>query len=436
MFDNLRTALGRTTVFGRGAKTAPQPPSGESPEPALADVPDSPEAPASSSMRIDQAAGFIARWSFRAIAIAAALYIAGWLIQQTWVLLLPLVLALLLSTILWPLVQWMRQVLPSALAALVSMVGFLALLSGIVGLVIPRVAAEGGELIDQLYASIDQLRGFLSGPPFNVDSDQVTSLLNQALGQLQEHQQAIATGVLTGVSSLGSFLLNFVLVLFLTFFILKDGPRFLPWTHRWLPARTQRHIDTLATRIWKTLTGFIWSQAAVAFVDALLIGIGLVLLDIPFALPISVAIFFASFIPIVGAIATGFLATIVALIDQGFWIALAVLAIVLVVQQVEGNVLQPFLVGRTLSLHPAVVLGAVTVGGTIFGIVGAFLAVPVVGTVITALRYAREQGVNKVEAEVESAGSTARRPGEETGTERPESVIVAPIDEATNNARE
>lgn len=384
MFDRLRAILGnRLGRPGRAEQPSPPVAGSSAQEPGTANpVP---------SDRIDRAAATIARWSFRIIAVSAALYIGGWLVQQTWSLLLPLALALLLSTILWMPMQVLRRVLPSGLAALLSLLGFLAGLAGIVWLLVPRIAAQGGQLIGQLYAAADNLRGFLSGPPLNLGSNQISDMLDRTLDQIQKHQQDIATGVITGVSSLGAFLVNFVLVLFLTFFILKDGPRFLPWSHRWLPDRSKAHFDTLAVRIWKMLTGFIWSQAAVALVDAVLIGIGLVVLDIPFALPISVTIFFASFIPIVGAIATGVLATLVALIDQGIWIALAVLLIVLVVQQVESNLLQPFLVGRTLSLHPAVVLGSVTVGGTVFGIVGAFLAVPTAATAITALRYAREQ---------------------------------------------
>ncbi|TDQ50278.1 AI-2E family transporter [Actinorugispora endophytica] len=421
MFDRLRAALGVHRSGGEDAPS-PQPPDRPPAAPPSATTATTTTTENTGSVRVGLAASIVARWSLRALAIAAALYIAGWLVQQTWSLLLPLVLALLLSTILWPLMQALRRLMPSALAALISMLGFLAVLTGIVWVIVPRVSAEAGELIDQLYEAVDDFRGFLGGPPLNLDSDQVADMLDQALNQLQQHQQAIATSLLTGVSSLGSFLVNFVLVLFLTFFVLKDGPRFLPWSHRWLPDRGRGHVDALAVRIWKTLTGFIWSQAAVAFVDAVLIGTGLVILDIPFALPITVAIFFASFIPIVGAIATGILATLVALIDQGFLIALLVLAIVLVVQQLEGNLLQPFLVGRTLSLHPAVVLGAVTVGGTIFGIIGAFLAVPAAGTAITALRYAREQAVRQPSGPAaepmpgpapEKRDEAAQAPGEE-----------------------
>ncbi|PSL00879.1 putative PurR-regulated permease PerM [Murinocardiopsis flavida] len=414
MLDRLRSLLSSTG--GRGSspddpRTAP--PAGDAPAPP----PTARSARTSSATRVDGALGVVATWAFRVIVIAAALYIAGWLIQQTWSLLLPLVLALLLSTILWPLMRLASRALPPSFAAFAVLLAFVALLVAIVSLLVPRVAAEGEGLVDQLYKAADDLRKLLSGPPLNLDADRLAEMMDGALGQLQQHQQAIATGVLSGVSSLGTFLVNFVLVLFLVFFLLKDGPKFVPWLRRWLPSQGGAHVDALAGRIWAMLTGFIWSQAAVALIDAVVIGIGLWVLDVPFAFPLAVVIFFASFIPIIGAIATGVLAVAVALVDQGVWVALAVLAIVLVVQQLEGNLLQPFLVGRALSLHPAVVLGAVTIGGTVFGIVGAFLAVPVAGAGVTVLRYARERAVEPEPAAADGPVTTAGAAPEEASDE-------------------
>lgn len=189
----------------------------------------------------------------------------------------------------------------------------------------------------------------------------------------------------------GSLLLTGILALVLCFFYLKDGPRFLPWVSGLVGPRAAPHVSAIAQRSWVTLSGFIRAQAAVGLVDAVFIGIGLAVLGVPLALPLSVLVFFGAFIPIIGAVVTGALAALVALVTNGPVTALIVIALVLVVQQLEGNVLQPILVGRTLDLHPALVILAVTAGGTLAGIVGAFLAVPVVAVAAVAVRYARQQ---------------------------------------------
>ncbi len=147
----------------------------------------------------------------------------------------------------------------------------------------------------------------------------------------------------------------------------------------------------VADRVWTALGQYVWSQAAVALVDGVFIGVGVWLLGVPFALPIAVLTFVGGFVPIVGAFVAGAIATLVALVSNGIWTAVAVLAIVLVVQQLEGNVMQPILVGRTLKIHAAVVLTSVALGGTLFGIVGAFLAVPAVAVFQVIARYVREQ---------------------------------------------
>jgi predicted PurR-regulated permease PerM len=214
---------------------------------------------------------------------------------------------------------------------------------------------------------------------------------------------------------------TFVLALVLCFFFLKDGPRFLPWLHTWIGSRTGAHIEVVADRVWTALGQYVWSQAAVALVDGVFIGLGVWLLGVPFALPIAVLTFFGGFVPIVGAFVAGAIATLVALVSNGVWTAVAVLAIVLVVQQLEGNVMQPILVGRTLKIHAAVVLTSVALGGTLFGIVGAFLAVPAVAVFQVIARYVREQ----LATDPQAAGPNSNKPDEPT----PQRVTQAMLSE-------
>ncbi|MCI2238599.1 AI-2E family transporter [Paenibacillus sp. TRM 82003] len=332
-----------------------------------------------------------AKWTLRLLVIGIGVAGLLWLLGKGWSLLLPLLLAVLLSAILWPLASLLRAVLPRAIAALLSILILVALVTGIFAALIPSVAGQFGEVADSAVAGIQQVQDWINGPPLNLGEEEIGDLVNQGLQELQSNAQNIALGVVGGVgtvgASIGSGVITFLLVLVLTFFCLSDGDRLLPWSRRWLDANTHHHATELGTRVWATIRGYILSQAAVAFVDAFFIGIGLWIIGVPFALPLAVTIFFAAFIPIVGAVVTGVLATLVALVTLGWVEALIVLGIVLLVQQLEGNVLQPLLVGKTLALHPAVVIGAVTIGGTLFGIIGAFLAVPVAAILTVVLRY-------------------------------------------------
>ncbi|MEJ5945001.1 AI-2E family transporter [Pseudokineococcus basanitobsidens] len=348
--------------------------------------------------RLERAATSVALWVLRVLAIVAGLVLVFVVLRELWSIVLPVVLALILSTVLWPVVKLLRRVMPAALAAAIALVVFLGAIVGIFAFLIPRVVDQASGLTQQVVNGFETLQQTVTDATENgilgIGGDQISTWIDDGLQRLQSNAQSIASsvggGVVSGLTSLGSALITLLLVLVLTFFFTKDGPKFLPWLHLWSGAKVADHVDELLSRVWSTLQGYIFSQAAVALVDAVFIGLGLLVIGVPFAFPLAVLVFFAAFIPIVGAVATGALATLVALVSLGWPQALATLAVVLLVQQLEGNVLQPLLVGKTLALHPAVVILAVTAGGTIAGIIGAFLAVPLaaVGTVV--FRYVRE----------------------------------------------
>ncbi|MEW1957861.1 AI-2E family transporter [Kineococcus sp. NPDC059986] len=335
------------------------------------------------------------RWSLRLLVLGLGVAAAIWLLGKSWSLLLPLLLAILLSAILWPLAHVLRAVLPRALAALVAILLLVAVVVGIFAALIPNVANQSGEVADSAVEGLAQVQQWVTGPPLDLGDDQIGNLVNQGIAELQTNAQSIALSVVGGVgtvgATIGSGVVTFLLVLVLTFFCLSDGDRLLPWSRRWLSAEAHRHTTALGSRVWAAVRGYILSQAAVALVDAVFIGVGMAIVGVPFALPLAVAIFFAAFIPIVGAVVTGVLAVLVALVTLGWVQALVVLGIVLLVQQLEGNVLQPLLVGKSLALHPAVVIGSVTIGGTLFGITGAFLAVPVTAIITVILRYVHHE---------------------------------------------
>jgi len=228
----------------------------------------------------------------------------------------------------------------------------------------PQVRSQGQDLVDQASAGLDSLQQWVAGPPLNLGDDAIGELIDSGVSQLQNNGQVVAGYVLSSLGVIGNAVVTLVLALVLAFSFLKDGPRFLPWLRKWTGESTGRHVSEVSDRVWTALGQYVWSQAAVALVDAVFIGLGVWILGVPFALPIAVLTFFGGFVPIVGAFVAGAIATLVALVSGGIWTALGVLAIVLVVQQLEGNVLQPILVGRTMKIHAAVVIGAVALGGT------------------------------------------------------------------------
>ncbi|WP_067814821.1 AI-2E family transporter [Nocardia inohanensis] len=335
---------------------------------------------------------WLAKWSLCLVAIAAGAWVLDYLLAKFWVAVLPMALALVVATVLWPPTRWLTQHgLRPALAASITTLGLLGILAGVIALIVPSVVDQAPDLAAQSTKGVNQVRDWLQGPPLNIRQEQLDSAVDAIVTRLQSSAERIATGVFTGVSTATSAIVTLFLVLMLAFFFVKDGPKLLPWLHTHLGSPSGRHIEEVLNRIWVTLGGFIRTQALVSLIDAVLIGGGLVILGVPLASVLTVLTFLGGFVPIVGAFVAGALAVLVALVAKGLTTALIVLAIIVVVQQLEGNVLQPVLQSRSMQLHAVVVLLAITVGGSLYGIVGAFLAVPVVAVIAVVFRYVSEQ---------------------------------------------
>lgn len=334
---------------------------------------------------------WLSGWALRFIVLVIAGVIALRMLGFIWVGILPVVLALLVCTVLWPPVKWLREhKIPAALAVVITILGFFALIGGVFAAIAPSVSSQTKQVVDQATVGIEDLMDWVQGPPFNFDISQFEGALNDLTSMLQSQSSTIASGVFSGLSTASSIVVTLAVMLVLTFFFLKDGPRFLPWMRGFTGENAGWHLTEVLTRTWNTLAGFIRAQALVSMVDAIFIGIGLLLLGVPMALALAVITFFAGFIPIVGAVSAGALAVIIALVTNGVTNALLVLVLILAVQQIEGNILSPFLQSKAMNLHAAVVLLSVTVGSTMFGIIGAFLAVPVAATLAVWVRYHSE----------------------------------------------
>ncbi|GLW27411.1 AI-2E family transporter [Actinoplanes regularis] len=333
-----------------------------------------------------------ARISLQTLLILLLTYVLLRLLGLVWSVLWPVVVALLLTTLTWPPMRLLRnRGWSPALAASTVTVLFLILVGGVIVLIAVPVSAQGGKLAQGVMEGIQTVRDWASGPPLKISDADVNSGLNTAADKLQQSVGSIANATLTGVGTVVNGLVTTILALFLMFFFLKDGPRFLPWLSRQLPGRLSVDLPEIATRGWNTLGSFVRSQAFVGLLDAVFIGLGLWITGVPLVLPLAVLTFITAFVPIVGAVFAGLVAVLIALVFNGWVKALIVLGIVLLVQQLEGNIFQPMIQSRGLGLHAGVVLLSVTLGGNLAGIVGSLLAVPVAALVAVVWNYLREQ---------------------------------------------
>ncbi|ORB66974.1 AI-2E family transporter [Mycolicibacterium tusciae] len=326
------------------------------------------------------------------VAVAAALWVLAWVVGKTWVIILPVVLALIVCTVLWPPVRWLRRKgVPPAAAVISVLLVAMAVLAGVVAAVAPAVVEQSAELAEQASAGVVQVRDWLGGPPLDISEAQLDSAVTAINDRLNSSSAQIASGVFTGVGAATSALVTLFTTIVVTFFLLKDGPRFIPWLRGVMGRPAAPHAAEILERVWSTLGGFIRTQALVSLVDAVIIGIGLVIMGVPLAYALAIITFIAGFVPIVGAFVAGGLAVLIALVSNGLVDALIVLAIIVAVQQLEGNVLQPWLQSKSMNLHPVIVLLAVMLGAAAFGVIGAFLAVPVAAALAVVVRYYGEQ---------------------------------------------
>lgn len=411
----------------------PQPGSDALVEPG-AEVTQAPAPTEGRGPKLQRASRSLAIASAQFLLIAAATYLLFWVLGKLWSILLPVVLGLLIATVLWPTTAFLRKHRwPPALAATTVLLGFIAAFVGIIAAIAPSVADQVTELADAATAALQDVQGWLQGPPFNLGEDQIGNAVDSAINSIQGNAQDIAGYALTGVSAVGNSLLNLVLALVLVFFFLKDGPRWVPWLSAQTGHRAARHVAALSYKSWATLSEFIRQQALVGFIDAFFIGLGLWILGVPLVIPLAVLTFFGGFVPIIGAFVAGAFAVLVALVSNGFTTAVIVLIIVLLVQQVEGNILQPIIQGRGFNLHAAVVILAVTAGSSLAGIIGAFLSVPIAALIAVIYRYVRDE-LDERSPEVAPDGTEARIEGDDAGAVLTREQVTVPGDPTAGGA--
>ena len=343
------------------------------------------------------------QWAWRLLAVAGVLFVLGTIIIQLREIVIPFMVSILIAALLVPFVQFLvRHRWPKALAVALAMVGTLGIVTGLIFLVVSQIRSGFPDLQERSVEAYNQFRAFLSSPPFNISDSDLSRYVEQIFSAIQTDSQAILTGALSVGTTAGHFVAGFLLTLFATLFILIDGAGIWRWIVRLFPRKARAAVDGSGHAGWLTLTTFVKVQIFVAAVDAVGIGAVALILQVPLAIPIAIAVFLGAFVPVVGAVVTGTIAVFIALVYNGPVIALIMLGGVLLVQQLEGHVLQPLVMGSAVKVHPLAVVFAVAAGSYIAGIPGALFAVPIVAVVNVMVNYVasgawREQPRPRVE---------------------------------------
>jgi putative heme transporter len=321
-----------------------------------------------------------AAWSWRLIAIAILLYGLGWIARYLSEVLVPIAVAILVTALLQPVANRLRiWKFPRGLATAVTVLGGLALIAGVLTLIGTQIVGQSTTLSGNVVTGFNQLVGWLQSGPLNLDpgwfdvdtwGDRIQEFLATSRDTIARYAAEISAGV-------GHFFAGLAIMLFALFYFLYDGRGIFAFVLKFFPIRAREQVDEAARRGWGSLSSFVRATILVAFVDAIGVLIAALIIGVPLAPALAALVFLGAFVPIVGALVAGFIAVLVALVALGWVQALIMLGAIILVQQVEGHVLQPFLLGRAVKLHPLAVILAIAIGIVVGGIVGALIAVPI-----------------------------------------------------------
>ncbi len=341
-----------------------------------------------------------AAWAWRLLAIIAFAVAMLWVITRLEVIVVPVALALMLTALMIPAVDFLdRRGAPRGGAVALVLLGGVAIVGGMLTFVVSQFVTGLPGLVEQVTHSIDSARTWLIEGPAHLSRDQITNAGNSAIEALRNNQAKLTSGALSTAATVTEIVTGALLVLFTLIFFLHGGRNIWQFVTRIFPANVQERVRDAGRAGFQSLIGYVRATFLVALVDAVGIGTGLAIMGVPLALPLASLVFLGAFIPLVGAVVAGFLAVVVALIAKGFVYALITLGLIIAVQQLEGHVLQPLVMGRAVSIHPLAVVLAIAAGAVLAGIVGALLAVPTVAFLNSAIRVL---AASEPEAELEA----------------------------------
>ena len=330
-----------------------------------------------------------AAWAWRIVIVGVVIAVGIWGFTSLSALFVPLIIALIVAAPLERLVTRMRQIgIHRALGSIIAILLLFAVAAGLGTLASRAFVSESAQLRDAAVEGFETFVAWLVEGPLNVDQAQIDEIVGNIQGFAEENAMGVATGALSIGSAIGTMVAGFIIGLVALFFFMRDGKQIWTWTVNLLPDASVERADRAGHHAWVTLRRYTQTTVFVAFADAVGIGLAAWILGVPLALPIAIIVFLFSFIPLVGATLSGAIASLVALVDGGWTTALLMLAAVLVVQQIEGNVLYPWLFGRAASIHPLAVLLTISAGTLTMGLIGAIIAIPILATL-----YAFKRGL-------------------------------------------
>ncbi|HKV22060.1 MAG TPA: AI-2E family transporter [Mycobacterium sp.] len=328
-----------------------------------------------------------AAWAWRLLVIIALAVAVLWVVRRLELIVVPVALALMVSALMIPAVDFLdRRGAPRGGAVALVLLTGMALVGGILTFVVSQFVTGLPGLVEQVTQSIDSTRAWLINGPMHLSADQINNAGNSAIEAIRNNQAKLTSGALSTAATVTEIVTGALLTLFTVIFFLHGGRNIWQFVTQIFPENVRGRVRDAGSAGFHSLIGYVRATFLVALVDAVGIGTGLAIMGIPLALPLASLVFLGAFIPLVGAVVAGFLAVVVALLAKGFIYALITLALIIAVQQLEGHVLQPLVMGRAVSVHPLAVVLAIAAGSVLAGIVGALLAVPIVAFLNSAIR--------------------------------------------------
>jgi predicted PurR-regulated permease PerM len=368
-----------------------------------------------SRAQVPWAVDLAAAWAWRFLVIAAAGYVVLWLLNRFSVIFLPLAVALLIAALATPVVNSAARVgIHRKLAALIVVIGGLGTVILLLTFVGSQISSGFSDLSQQVVNGLEEIRRWLRDGPLNASDSQINDYIKSAQDAVTSSSDQLVKRATDVGTTIGHIVAGFFIVLFASYFFLADGARIWAWVVRLFPRAARVRTDESGKVAWKSVTQFVRVTVIIAFVDAIGIMVVALILKVPFAVAIGVLVFLGSFIPMIGATLSGSVAVLVALVAHGPIIALFMLGGVILVQQVEAHVLQPFLAGRFVSLHPLGVIVAIGIGVLVAGIAGALFAVPLVAALNAVAQYLA--GYTDVGDSAESAAADDPAPAPDPGS--------------------
>lgn len=320
--------------------------------------------------------------------LVAVVWVATVVLAELRVLVIPAILSLFVGCLATPISHRLRARRFGRLpTTLIVFAGTALVFTGIVWFISSQIASSIDEINESIDEATVQITEWLTDGPIGLTEARIDELIDQARQTITDNSEGLIGGLAGGAATVLELITGFLLMLVFAFFIIKDGDRFWDWLTGLIDDdRRRERIERIGLRSWVTLRNYLGGTALVGLADAVLIGIGLLILGVPLVVPLALLVFFGAFFPLIGATISGAVAVLVALATVGVVQALILVGIVLTVQRVEGDILMPILIGKAVDMHPLLIIVALTIGFIVAGLIGGFLAVPILAVTIVIVK--------------------------------------------------